>query len=235
MKPEAVKHFVTAGPMQPQSQRLQQQLKQSLWQSLRQSLRQSLQQAMTRSLFCMSLTTMLLSVLVFGCAANDAQISNELSANGVPRWVAIGSKTLKSKSGRVFHGVGSAVEAGDFARQTTIADQRAKSELENILNSYIEIVSRDYTASVKLMNESFIHQKSAEDINTITEINMPAVRVVGHWRDSKTGIVYSIAELSMTHVQTSLEKMKGLDDAFLSFLQSEGLNIFDRIARRDSD
>lgn len=167
------------------------------------------------------------------CAANQSQISNEPGVDGKPKWVALGSKTLKTKTGRLFHGVGAAQTQGDFARQTSIADQRAKSELEKILNSYVEIVSRDYTAAVKRVDEHFIQQVLVGDVTAITDSNMPAVRIVGHWHDSSTGIVYSIAELNMRHLQTSLNQLPGLDKDFRGYLLAQGESIFDRIARRE--
>lgn len=178
---------------------------------------------------------LILLVIAFGCASSGPQLDNTLGASGSPRWVEIGSKSLKTKTSRVFHGVGSAADMGDFARQTIIADRHAKMELSKTLNSFMEIVSRDYTASEKMMDQSFIHQTAANDINNITQVNMPAVRIIGHWRNPASDMIYSIAELDMSHVQSQLEGMHLSDDAFKGFLRAEAENIFDRIARRDEE
>jgi hypothetical protein len=178
----------------------------------------------------------LVLVMILGlaaCASDSTVVESDMGINGSPKWVNEGTATLKTKDGRLFHGVGSSREVGDMSLQTSVADNRARAEIARILSSYMEIASRDYIASGKADQSQFTQQNVSREINNFTQLNMTGARIIGHWRDTKTNVVYSIAELDMDHVKTTLDKVKEMNPGFKGYLQSQGENIFDRISRRE--
>ena len=165
------------------------------------------------------------------CASTSKSevLETAIDDNGSPKWVAQGSRPLKSSNTRVFHGVGHAEPGGDLSKQITIADRRAKAEMGKILSSYMKIVSRNYIASGEGKNTGFDHYQAAQHINAITRNNLQIARIVGHWRDSKDNTIYSVAELNLGQVTNTL-KPQVMDNGFISYFRLKSNTIFDNIA-----
>jgi hypothetical protein len=152
-----------------------------------------------------------------------------MGLKGVPDWVNEGTATLKTKDGRLFHGVGSAKPMSDLSFQTSVADNRARAEIARILTSYMEVVSRDYVASQSAREQGYTQANASREINNVTKVNLSGARIIGHWRDKKSGIVYSIAELDMDQVKQTLDQVSAMNEGLKGYFQTEGDNIFDRI------
>jgi len=183
------------------------------------------------SLFaCLSILSLLL--LVTACASNKSQLNAEIDAQGQPKWVTRGTSTIRTAAGRYFRGVAYAKTGGDFSRQTSIADNRARAELERIVSSYIEIVSRDFMASESTLLAPINHQQIMRNIEAITKQNMQGVRVDSHWQDMDADKVYAIAIIDMQHMRQRLERTPNLEPVFLDYFRTEGSKIFDRISSR---
>ena len=178
----------------------------------------------------------LLSITVLlglnGCVSGPTVAGSETSADGTPDWVRTGSAALRTSNDRLFHGVGTAGESSSFSLQTTTADNRARNELSRILASYLEISSRDYIASGKAGAGQFTPQTVSQFIENITDMNMRGVRIADHWRDKKSNLVYSVAEINMQHVKETLNKVGGMHEGFKNYLLLHADSIFDQIARR---
>lgn len=171
-------------------------------------------------------------ILALTACANSAVLDGPVDAAGAPVWVNEGSNILSSaKTGRRFHGVGSASMLGDFSLQTAKANSHAKAEVARILASYLEIVSRDFIASGDAEEAGFTEQNVAQQIDSLTEINLTGAQVIGHWRDKQTRVIYAIAELDMEQVQQALKKSRTLNKGLKEYIGSEGGKIFDRIAK----
>ena len=171
-------------------------------------------------------------VVLLAACSSQTTVESDLGISGAPDWVNEGTNILKTKDGRLFHGVGSAPPLGDFSLQTSTADNRARAEIARILSSYMEIVSRDYIASGKADKAGFTEQNITRQIDNITKINLTGARVIGHWRDEKTNTVYSIAELDMEQVKKTLEKVEAMNQGLKYYLGDQGNKIFDRIATK---
>lgn len=168
--------------------------------------------------------------LCFGCSSSGpTKVESDLGLKGVPDWVNKGTSTLKTKDGRLFHGVGSAEVMGDLSFQTSVADNRARAEIARILTSYMEVVSRDYVASQSAQEEGYTQANASREINNVTKINLSGARIIGHWRDKKSGVVYSIAELDMEHLKQTLSQVSAMNEGLKGYISSQGDNIFDRI------
>ncbi len=170
-----------------------------------------------------------LLTLLVACSGKTT-VESDLGIKGAPDWVNEGTNILKTKNGRLFHGVGSAPPLGDLSLQTSTADNRARAEVARILSSYMEIVSRDYIASGKAGESGFTEQSVSRQIDNITRINLTGVRIIAHWRDKKNGVIYSLAELDMDQVKKILDSVGNMNAGLKQYLDKEGPKIFDRIA-----
>lgn len=162
--------------------------------------------------------------------ASSSNINETADANGVPVWVNEGSSILTSKDGRRFHGVGSAPMLGDFSLQTATADNRARSEINRILASYVEIVSRDFIASGDAEESGFNAQHVARQMDELANIDLTGIQVIGHWQDKQSNVIYSIAEMDMQQVREAIKSAESLHPGLREFIKAKGDSIFDRIA-----
>jgi len=173
----------------------------------------------------------LLGGLLIACGGKTT-VESDLGIKGAPDWVNEGSNILNDKGGRLVHGVGSAPQMGDQSLQVSTADERARAEVARVLSSYMNVVSKDYIASVQGSTGSGATEQSvSRDISNITKLNLTGARIIGHWRDKKVGTVYSLAELDMKQVQETVNKVEDMNKGFKEFLQSKGDNIFDGMAK----
>ncbi len=167
--------------------------------------------------------------ILLACANNSA-LNDAADANGVPAWVNEGSTIRTSRDGRQFHGVGSAPMLGDFSLQTSTADNRARSEINRILASYVEIVSRDFIASGDADESGFNAQHVAQQMDQLANIDLTGIEVIGHWTDKQNKVIYSIAEVNMQQVREAIKSAESLHPGLRKFINVEGDSIFDRIA-----
>ncbi|WP_455218762.1 hypothetical protein, partial [Kaarinaea lacus] len=79
------------------------------------------------------LTIIALLIVIASCASTPSHIDQKLDESGKPQWVVQGTQTSKSQHGRSFLGVGVAQTNGEFSRQALAANQRAKEELERMV------------------------------------------------------------------------------------------------------
>ncbi len=166
---------------------------------------------------------------LLACASHST-LNGAADANGIPVWVNEGSVIRTSKEGRRFHGVGSAPMLGDFSLQTSTADNRARSEINRILASYVEIVSRDFIASGEADESGFNAQHVAQQMDQLANIDLTGIQVIGHWTDKQNKVVYSIAEVDMQQVREAIKSADSLHPGLRKFIREEGDSIFDRIA-----
>lgn len=177
-----------------------------------------------------SLLTGMAWTLLACASTTTASLNNAAGVDGIPAWVSNGSSIRTSKTGRRFHGVGSAPMLGDFSLQTSTADNRARSEINRILASYVEIVSRDFIASGDAEETGFNEQNVALQMDQLANIDLTGIQVIGHWQDKQRKIIYSIAEVDMQQVREAIKSAESLHPGLRKFIKTEGDNIFDRIA-----
>lgn len=167
--------------------------------------------------------------VLLACASHST-LNETADANGIPAWVSEGSTIRATKNGRRFHGVGSAPMLNNFSLQTTTADNRARSEINRILASYVEIVSRDFIASGDADESGFNAQHVAQQMDQLANIDLTGIQLVGHWTNKQSKVIYSIAEVNMQQVREAIESASSLHPGLREFIREEGDNIFDRIA-----
>ncbi len=178
----------------------------------------------------------LLLAVVSGCSTEPTKVESNLGIKGAPDWVNQGSSAVSTKDGRMFHGVGSASPMGDLALQKATADDRARAEVARVLSSYMDVVSNDYTASARSgetgdTNTGVNEETISRQIKNTTKINMAGARIIGSWRDPKSNTIWSIAELDMKHVKSTMAGVNDMNPDLKRYIETSADNIFDRVAK----
>jgi hypothetical protein len=176
------------------------------------------------------LTTALIALAISACSSTT-QVESDLGLKGAPDWVNKGTHILNDKDGRLFHGVGSSSPMGDLALQKSAADDRARAEVARVLSSYMDVVTSDYLSSAKAGNSSVAEEAVTRQIKSLTKVNLSGARIIGSWRDPKSNIIYSIAELDMKQVKSTLAGTQDMNDNLKRYIETSADNIFDRVAK----
>jgi len=176
-------------------------------------------------------TSFILTSLIFllvGCASKT-MVESDLRIKGAPDWVNEGTNILKDRGGRLFHGVGSAPPLGDESLQISTADDRARSEVAKVLNSFMDVASKDYISTSGSGGDVSVEQSISRSIKNATNINMTGAKIIGRWKQKKTNVIYSLAELDMKHVKNTIEKIETMHPGFRDHLKNSGNNVFDNM------
>jgi hypothetical protein len=185
---------------------------------------------MKKSRLITKLLSMALFVFAISACSSTTKVESDLGIKGAPDWVNEGTNILSEKDGRLFHGVGSAAPMGDMSLQKSVADDRARAEVARVLSSYMDVVSSDYMASAKAGGANTNEEAVSRQINALTKVNLAGAKVIGSWRDPKTNIIYSIVELDMKQVKSTLAGTQNMNDDLKRYIESSADNIFDRVA-----
>ena len=176
------------------------------------------------------LLSMALFVSAISACSSTTKVESDLGIKGAPDWVNQGTNILSEKDGRLFHGVGSASPMGDMSLQKSVADDRARAEVARVLSSYMDVVSNDYMSSAKAGGANTNEEAVSRQINALTKVNLAGAKVIGSWRDPKTNIIYSIVELDMKQVKSTLAGTQNMNEDLKRYIESSADNIFDRVA-----
>ncbi|MDF1552228.1 MAG: hypothetical protein P1P84_04155 [Deferrisomatales bacterium] len=168
------------------------------------------------------------ATFALGACSSRTLVESDLGIKGAPDWVNEGTQVLDDHGGRRFHGVGQAPPMGDESLQIATADNRARAELAQILTSYLDVVSSDYTAASGSQGDTVAEQAVSRQIHNLSQVNLSGARILGHWKDEKSGVVYSVAELDLKQVQTSLDAVENMNEDLKMHIRDRGQNIFDR-------
>jgi hypothetical protein len=167
--------------------------------------------------------------VVLSSCSDTTKVESDMGLRDVPDWVNKGTNILNNKDGRLFHGVGSAKPLADAPLQKSVADDRARAEVARILTSYLEVVSDDYVSSARADGESVSEESISRQIRATTKINLRGAKIIANWRDQNTGIVYSLCELDMDHVKSTVAKSEEMDAGLRRYIKRKGDDIFDRV------
>lgn len=168
---------------------------------------------------------------VIAACSGTTKVESDLGLKGAPDWVNEGTSILNDKDGRLFHGVGSAAPAGDMSLQKSVADDRARAEVARVLSSYMDVVSSDYMAATKAGGTGVAEESVSRQIKNLSKVNLTGARIIGSWRDPKSNIIYSLAELDMKHVKGTLDGVQDMNTDLKRYIETQADNIFDRVAK----
>ena len=170
---------------------------------------------------------------VIAACSTSTNVESDLGIKGAPDWVNQGTSVLNDKDGRLFHGVGSATPVGDMSLQKSVADDRARAEVARVLSSYMDVVSSDYMAAAKSSGTGVSEESVSRQIKNLSKVNLTGAKIIGSWRDPKTNIIYSIAELDMKHVKETLSGVQDMNTDLKRYIETQADNIFDRVAKEN--
>lgn len=180
-----------------------------------------------------TLLTLIPAVLLLAACAGRTVVESDLGIKGAPDWVNEGSQALNDKDGRLFHGVGQAPAMGDPALQISTADNRARAEIARVLSSYMDLAANDYAAASASGESQFSVQQVSNQIRNSTKLNLAGARIIAHWKDKKTGVVYSLAELDMKAVKETLALSRDMNEEARRYLEANADNLFDRFVQEN--
>lgn len=169
--------------------------------------------------------------LLLSACAGGTTVESDLGLDHAPDWVNEGSQALNNEDGRLFHGVGQAPAVGDASLQLSVADSRARAEIAHVLSSYVDQAASDYVTSTTGAKDREILQSVSRQIDNSTKLNLSGTRIIARWKDSDSGIVYSLAELDMKQLKGTLAAARDMNEDLRRYMDAQAENIFDRIVR----
>jgi len=185
---------------------------------------------MVNQLILKNINLSFILLLMVACSGKTL-VESDLGISGAPDWVNEGTQILKDKDGRLFHGVGFAQLMNDESLQIATADNRARAEIARTLSSYMNVVFNDYTASASAGEEQLNEQDVSRQIKNVTQLNLTGAKIIAHWRHPKNNAIYTLAELDMKYVKSTLDRTEKMNSQLRDFLRSEADNVFDRMAK----
>lgn len=176
---------------------------------------------------------LLTAAALLAACSGQTQLESDLRIKGAPDWVNKGTSYVNDKDGRLFHGVGSASPMGEVTLQRATADDRARAELARIFSSYLDVVSNDYQAAAKSGDSKVSEEAVSRQIRNLSKINLAGAKIIARWQDKKTNIVYSIAELDMKQVKSTVSGAQDMNGDVRQYVERNADNIFDRLTKEN--
>ena len=162
--------------------------------------------------------------LLAACAGNK-KIESDLGIKGAPDWVNEGTQAIHNDDGRLLHGVGMAPPMGDISLQKATAENRARTQIARALSTYIDATINDYTATMGYGDPDTSIER---DIVSNTQLSLAGARIIGDWKDKRTGNLFAAAELDLKVLKRSLATADNLSDSFKEYFARNADANFDR-------
>jgi hypothetical protein len=122
---------------------------------------------------------------------------------------------------------------GEVTLQRATADDRARAELARIFSSYLDVVSNDYQSAAKSGDSKVSEEAVSRQIRNLSKINLAGAKIIARWQDKKTNIVYSIAELDMKQVKSTVSGAQDMNGDVRQYVERNADNIFDRLTKEN--
>lgn len=176
------------------------------------------------------------ALIVFGAAAllaacsSSTTVPSNLGLSDAPDWVNQGNQALTTRDGSLIHGVGVAPAMNDLSLQMSTADQRARAKVARVLSSFMKVVSTDYAAARGQGSQQRGVSSVSRQIENLTRQNVSGARIIAHWRNPKTGKLWSLAELNLNRVKDMVAHSKTMNAGFKRYFAQHADNVFDGFA-----
>ncbi len=164
------------------------------------------------------------ALLLAACAGKP---ESDMGIEGAPDWVNQGSQALKDDDNRYIYGIGSAPAMNDLSLQTSTADNRARAEVARVLSTFMHVVSQDYGASTGMGQDIQNEQSVSRQIESITDQIVGGAQIAAHWRDPKTGTIWTLVKLDMNNVKAMVVSSAAMNAGFKSYFSGHADNVFD--------
>lgn len=167
--------------------------------------------------------------VMIGACASKTQVESDLDIAGAPDWVNKGTQFINDRDGRLFHGVGEAPAVGSRSLQKSTADNRARTEVARIFSSFMDAVTNDYTAAASSGASGMSQQSLSQQIKAVTKVNLSGAKIIARWKDKKTNIIYSLAELDLEQVKNTVNTTANMNSDLKRYISTNSTNIFDKM------
>ncbi len=177
-----------------------------------------------------AMLTLLMGILMVGCGSKGSPVMSS-----APEWVNKGSGAYSGEMGKAFYGVGSASGIRNRSLARSTADQRARTEIARIFNTYVAALMKDYQRSTTAgdFSASSEEQDVTQVIKTFTKMTLSGVQIVDHWRDPSDGTIFSLAVLNLSDFENQLDKMKELDARVREYVRRNAEKAFEELEKEE--
>ncbi|MBW2411680.1 MAG: LPP20 family lipoprotein [Deltaproteobacteria bacterium] len=174
----------------------------------------------TKHLLVFSIILSVAIALMTGCAGTKPAETADTAAMG-PEWVMKGSGAFDVEGSKVFYGVGAASGIQNKALLRKTADNRARAEIAQTLETYVAYLAKDYMASTTAgdMSASSEEQHVEQALKTFTKATLHGAQIVNRWMDPADGTYYSLCELDMMAFKEALDSYRELDEKVRDFVR----------------
>jgi LPP20 lipoprotein len=179
-----------------------------------------------------ALSVLLTAVFLAACASPP---KSNMGIMGAPDWVNQGSQALKNDGDRYIYGIGSAPTMNDLSLQTSTADNRARAEVARVLSTFMHVVSQDYGASAGTGQDNQNEQSVSRQIESITNQNVSGAQIAAHWRDPKTGTIWTLVKLDINNVKAMVANSDAMNAGFKNYFAGHADNVFDSMTKGGGD
>mgnify|MGYP005723497231 CR=1 FL=1 len=162
--------------------------------------------------------------LALAACSSSPKIESDMGIKGAPDWVNEGTQAVDNDDGRYIFGVAFAPPMNDESLQTATADSRARAELAKAVSTYVNSTLSDYAASSGDAASSSIEQ----NITSTTQTLLNGAKIKGHWRDKRSGNIYSFAQMDMKTLDNAIAAADKLSQNFKQFYQQNSGANFQR-------
>ncbi len=145
-------------------------------------------------------------IALLSACSSQTSIDSDLDISGAPDWVNIGTQTVDNDSGRLLHGVGMSNGIADESLQKSVADNRARAEVARILATSVDAMQADYTAA----SNGEVSANVEREIKAKTKLALNGVKIIGRWRNTDNGDIYSFAELDLSDLDAAIKRATAL-------------------------
>ena len=174
-------------------------------------------------------------ICLLAACSGPTKIESDLGIKGAPDWVNEGSHGVSDKDGRLIQGVGSAPALGDAALQKATADNRARAEIARVLSSYMHVALNDYlgssSAGAAAEGGTVADASVQQQINSLSQVVLNGAKIIGNWKDERSGIIYSFAELDTKRIKDIVKANQSMSEDLKNYLLTQGDAVFDAFVK----
>ena len=181
-----------------------------------------------KHLVVLSIILSIAMVLMTACASTTKTAD---TADKGPTWVMKGSGAFDVEGGKVFYGVGAAAGISNKPLLRKTADNRARAEIAQTLETYVAYLAKDYMASTTAgdMSKSSEEQHVEQALKTFTKATLHGAQIVDRWMDPADGTYYSLCELDMMAFKDALDSYKELDAKVRDYVRDNAERLHDEL------
>ena len=181
-----------------------------------------------RKISLLLVISMVLAMFFIGCGKESKREYASNMYPDAPEWVSRGSGAFMDELDKVFYAVGSASGIRNMALLRTAADNRARAEMAKVFQYYSASIMSDYMASTLADDPTVTSEQQHVDqsIKTIAKVTLSGVIIVTHWKDKKSGELFSLARVDLEAFKGNLDRVQNLDQRVKDYVSSNSDRLY---------